>query len=160
MSHQPCGRASRGLHGIVAAGLMALMTAVLAACSHHAAPPAGRWEGVYDQGNAIVAARLEITPKGDIFISAPNAEDIGDVSPEDRAAIRSRLADGLAQGWSDVKPLDWEFDGKTFRKPGGIAPQAVWDNGQMMLVVYLGRGAINVPMRAVKDFSPDPFAPA
>ena len=135
------------------------MLIFLAACSRHAPPPAGRWEGVYDQGDAIVAARLEITPKSNIFISAPNAEGFGNVSPEERAAIRQRLAEGLAQGWDGVKPLDWEFDGKTFRKPGGVAPQAVWDSGQMTLVVYLGRGAINIPMRAVKDFSPDPFAP-
>ena len=159
MSQQPCRRASAGFRSVPMVLFAVLALTFLAACSRHVPPPAGRWEGGYDAGDAIVAARMEVTPKGDIFISAPNAEGFGMVSQEDRAAIRGRLANGLAQGWDAVKPLDWEFDGKTFRKPGGVAPQAMWAGGQMTLVVYLGRGAIQIPMRAVKDFSPDPFAP-
>ncbi len=87
------------------------------ACSHNSAPPVGRWEGTLDLPDAIVAARLEITPKGEIFVSAPNADDFGNVSDEDRAAIRQRLADGLADSWDSVQPIALDFDGKTFRKP-------------------------------------------
>ncbi len=104
-----------------------------------------------------MVTRLEITPKGQIFISAPNAQDFGAVSDEDRAAIRQRLADGLEEDWGSAKSFDLDFDGKTFRRPGGIAPQLEWDSGtrQMTMIVYLGtRPAIHIPLRAVKQFSP------
>ncbi|MBS0275472.1 MAG: hypothetical protein JSR55_14060 [Proteobacteria bacterium] len=132
----------------------------LAGCSHQTAPPTGRWEGTYDAGDTLVAARMEITAKGQIFVSAPNAENIASTSNGARAAIRQRLASGLAAGWDDVTPIQLDFDGQTFRKPGGIAPQAEWNSSthRMTLIVYLGRGdGFRIPMRAVKTFSPDPF---
>lgn len=146
---------------LFAAFLACLCFAALAGCSHHVPPPVGRWEGTYDSGDIIVVARMEITPKEEIFVSAPNAEGIGDGSPEDRAAIRQRLADGLAQGWGSVTPHQMDFDGKDFRKPGGIAPQAEWDETthRMTLVVYLGKGdGLRIPLRAVREFSSNPFA--
>ena len=127
------------------------------------APPAGRWEGAYTSADAIIVARMEITGKGEIFVSAPNAENIGSAAAADRAAIRERLAADLAQGWDSVAPHSLDFDGKTFRKPGGIAPQAEWDSSskQMTLIVYLGKGAgIRIPLRNVKTFSANPFAGA
>jgi hypothetical protein len=139
--------------------IVALLCIGLAvACSQSTTPPVGRWEGTLDTPGAVVAARLEITSKGQIFVSAPNAEDFGNGSDEDRAAIRQRLADGLADSWNSVQPISLDFDGKTFRKPGGIAPQLEWDGSQMTMVVYLGkRDAIRIPLRAVKEFSPDPW---
>lgn len=136
---------------------LALLTA-LAACSQTQPPPAGRWEGTYESADSIIAARLQITPKGQIFLSAPNAENIA--QGDDRTLIRQRLAQGLAAGWDNVRPIKLDFDGKTFRKPEGIAPQAEWnpDTNQMTLIVYMGRGdGIRIPMRAVKTFSTNPF---
>jgi hypothetical protein len=135
---------------------------VIAACSH-AAPPTGRWEGVYDVNGTVVAARVEITANGDIYVSAPDAMDVDGASADDRAAIRQRLADGLNQSWGSVVPRRMDFDGKTFRKPGGIAPQMEWDSASntMTLVLYLGTAPeIRIPLHPVKDFSPDPFAHA
>jgi hypothetical protein len=142
--------------------IVALLCIGLAvACSRSTTPPTGRWEGTLDARDAIVAARLEITPKGQIYVSAPNAEDFGNVSDEDRAAMRQRLADGLAESWDSVRPMMLDFDGTTFRKPGGIAPQMEWDGSQMTLVVYLGkRDALRIPLRPVKQFSPDPWSNA
>jgi len=145
-----------------AAFLACLCFATVASCSRNVPPPVGRWEGTYDAGDAIIVARMEVTPKEQIFVSAPNAEDVGNVSGEDRAAIRQRLADGLAQGWDGSPPHQMDFDGKVFRKPGGIAPQAEWDDAtrRMTLVVYLGKGdGVRIPLRAVKEFSPNPFTP-
>jgi hypothetical protein len=122
----------------------------------------GRWEGAYDAGSTIVVARMEITQKGQIFVSAPNAENIASASSNDRAAIRQRLADDLMQGWDGVTPHQMDFDGKTFRKPGGIAPQAEWDDKthRMTLIVYLDRGAgLHIPLRTVKEFGSNPFGP-
>jgi hypothetical protein len=140
--------------------LAGLCLVTVTACSRHVPPPVGRWEGTYDSGDTIVAARMEITPKEQIFVSAPNAENIGDMSREDRAAIRRKLADGLAAGWDSLSPHKMDFDGKSFRNPGGIAHQAEWDAAtrHMTLIVYLGKGAgIRIPMHSVKTFSPDPF---
>lgn len=143
--------------GAIFVGLLCL--AAIAGCSHSEPPPIGRWEGVYQSSDTMVAARFEIAANGQMFLSAPNAEDIA--AGDDRQAIRQRLAQGLAAGWDDVQPVKLEFDGKTFRKPGGIAPQAEWNSGaqKMTLIVYLGRGAVRIPMRSVKTFSANPFAP-
>jgi len=89
------------------------------------------------------------------------------IGHEDRLSIvdhldelRSRLAADLANSWSDVAPRSFDFDGTTFRKPGGIAPQMVWDkaSGQMTLELYIGTSpALPVPLRPVSDFHDNPF---
>lgn len=143
-----------------AAILACLCFAALTACSRHVPPPVGRWEGTYDAGDTIVVARMEVTPKEEIFVSAPNAEGISSMSAEDHAAVRQKLADGLAAGWDSVPPHRMDFDGKDFRKPEGIAPQAEWDaeTRRMTLIVYLDKGdGIRIPLRSVKEFSPNPF---
>ena len=130
-------------------------------CSRNVAPPVGRWEGTYDANDTIVVARMEITSKGQIFVAAPNAENIGAMSAEDHAAVRQKLADGVAAEWDSVTPHPLEFDGKDFRRPGGIAPQAEWDaNSQRMtLIVYLDKGdGLRIPLRTVKEFSQNPFS--
>jgi len=66
----------------------------------------------------------------------------------------------LAGGWGEIAPRPMDFDGTTFRKPGGIAPQMVWKAKarRMSLIVYLGtRPAIRIAMREVGDFSENPF---
>ena len=128
----------------------------LAACSHPA-PPQGRWEGTYESGDAMIAARLEISADGLVRVSAPNVQDLG---PDDRDAARAKLAADLDAGWDSVQPRAMDFDGETFRKPGGIAPQMVWKGKwrHMSLIVYLGtRPAITIPMKQVGGFSDNPF---
>lgn len=137
-----------------------LFVLLVAGCSRHTPPPQGLWEGTYETAEAMVAARIEIDAKGNIRVSAPNAEDVGD-NEDDRAAMRQKLAGGLSAGWNEVEPRTMEFDGRTFRKPGGIAPQMVWyaSRKQMILVVYPGKkSAIRIPMRPVEAFSDDPWA--
>lgn len=140
-------------------GLLAfLMVLLVAGCSRHT-PPAGRWEGTYDSADAMVVARVEIDSKAGIRISAPNAENVGD-NEDDRAAMRQHLAAGLASGWDEVEPRTMDFDGRIFRKPNGIAPQMMWEAGKkrMYLVVYLDkRPGMKIPLRAVDDFSDDPW---
>lgn len=101
---------------------------------------------------------MEINAKGKIFVSAPDATNVGGVSG-DRAGIRQRLAQGLASGWSDVVSHQYDFDGSTFRKPGGIAPQMDWHSSDntMTMYVYLGTDAIHVALHPVKDFSDNPW---
>lgn len=134
----------------------ALIVAVLAACSGGAKPPAGRWQGVYEDAGLIVVARLEIDPKGDIRVSAPNAiADLAAMSENDRAGLRTRLLGELAQSWKKVGPLPLEFDGKDFRKPGGVAPQLQWDAkaGHMTMIYYSGnRASVRVPLDPVQQF--------
>jgi hypothetical protein len=104
----------------------------------------------------MIAARLEIVPGGIVRVSAPDAfVDIASMSATDKAQLRDRLEEGLAAAWPQVMPLDLEFDGKVFRKPGGIAPQIAWDKatGQMTLFVYAGTHAtIRVPLEPVENF--------
>jgi len=128
---------------------------VLGACSDPQ-PPVGRWQGVYEDAGVIIAARLEISQNGAIRVSAPNAiTGEAPLPPEERDGLRRRLEDGLAVSWPSVEPLRLQFDGKAFRKPGGVAPQLEWDSAkrQMTLVYYSGnRSSVRVPLTAVGEF--------
>jgi len=148
------------MHRFYSTVLAGLCLLAVTGCSRHVPPPVGRWEGTYDSGATIVAARMEVTSQEQIYVSAPNAENVGGMSADDHAAIRHRLAGGLAAGWDSVTPLKMDFDGKSFRKPDGIAHQAEWDAAtqRMTLIVYLDKGdGIRIPLRKVKEFTPDPF---
>ena len=141
-----------------AACLVALLLTV-AACSKPK-PPVGKWEGGYERGGDLVVARVEILPSGEVKVMAPDITNV--MGP--RAQVeeyRARLSADLVNGWSGVEPRNFEFDGKTFRKPGGIAPQMVWDKttNYMTLQLYIGaRPALPVPLRPVDDFHDNPFA--
>lgn len=138
--------------------LCVVLAAALAGCSKPE-PPAGKWEGGYEGGGDLVAARVEILPGGGVKISAPDITNaIGNRDQID--AMRAQLAADLANGWSEVTPRIFDFDGKTFRKPGGVAPQMVWDkdSNQLTLELYIGaRPAMPVPLRPVNDFHDNPF---
>ena len=122
-------------------------------------PPAGRWEGTFDSGDTLVAVRLEIDKDGAIYLSAPDAMGAS-ADPDEREAIRQRLAEGLDQSWPEVPARQMEFDGKAFRKPGGVAPQMIWDpdSKHMFVILYPGtRASIRVVMHDVADFDSDPW---
>ena len=131
----------------------------LAACSKPT-PPVGKWEGGYESGGDLVAARVEVLPSGQVKVSAPDITNA--MGPRDQVdELRARLAADLANSWSEVSPRSFDFDGTTFRKPGGIAPQMVWDKAtnQMTLELFIGaRPALPVPLRPVSDFHDNPFA--
>ncbi len=141
--------------------VIALMTFMVTACSRPA-PPTGRWEGVYESPTTIIAAWLEIGKTGLIRVSAPNTSNIApDATAADRQSIQEEMMARLASGWGSVEPRTMDFDGKTFRKPSGIAPQMKWDakTKQMTLVLYLGANpALNVALHKVEYFSENPFA--
>ncbi|MBU6298219.1 MAG: hypothetical protein KJS68_08230 [Alphaproteobacteria bacterium] len=136
------------------------VTVAVIACSRHS-PPVGRWAGNYESNEVMVDARLEILPNGRVRVSAPDMFDIGSVSEDDRAAMHVRLASDLAEGWDQVSPRPMDFDGRVFRKPGGVAPQIEWNPNthEMRLVFYFGTmRSIHIPMHAVNDFRSDPWA--
>ena len=139
--------------------LLIVIAAALAGCSKPQ-PPVGKWEGGTDSGGNLVVARVEILPNGQVKVMAPDITNA--VGPRERIdELRARLAADLANGWSAVAPRSFDFDGKTFRKPGGIAPQMVWDkaSNQMTLELYIGaQPAMPVPLRPVEDFHDNPFA--
>ena len=141
------------------AALLPAILLALTACSKPT-PPVGKWEGGYEGGADLVAARVEILPGGGVKISAPDITNaMGSRDQVD--AMRAQLAADLANGWSEVTPRSFDFDGKTFRKPGGVAPQMVWDKdtNQLTLELYIGaRPALPVPLRPVNDFHDNPFA--
>ena len=139
--------------------LLIVIAAALTGCSKPQ-PPVGKWEGGYESGGDLVVARVEILPSGQIKVMAPDYTN----AVGSRARIeelRARLAASLANGWSEVTPRTFDFDGKTFRKPGGIAPQMVWDkaSNHLTLQLYIGsRPAMPVPLRPVDDFHDNPWA--
>src|ERR1700750_278403 len=139
--------------------LVLLVFVVLAACSKPSPPP-GRWEGGYSGGGVLVAARVEIGADGQVRLSAPDVTNLQNAKPEQLQQQRDTLAADLASGWDGVAPRRFDFDGKTFRKPGGIAPQMVWDKAtnQMTLQLYFGANpALPVVLRPVDGFHDNPF---
>ncbi|HVV26534.1 MAG TPA: hypothetical protein VHC40_01065 [Rhizomicrobium sp.] len=144
------------LYGVLS--LLALCLPGLAACSRPA-PPVGKWEGGYEGGGDLVAARVEISPDGLVRVMAPDITNaIGNRATIDE--YRARLAADLANGWGEVRPRKFDFDGEVFRKPGGIAPQMIWDKAtnQITLQLYIGaRPALPVPLRPVAGFHDNPF---
>jgi hypothetical protein len=130
----------------------------LTACSKPT-PPVGKWEGGYESGGDLVVARVEILPGGQTKVMAPDITNA--VGSRDQInELRARLSADLANGWSEVTPRSFDFDGKTFRKPGGIAPQMIWDkaSNHLTLELYIGsRPAMAVPLRPVDDFHDNPF---
>ncbi len=152
VADQPIRGVMRTLLTLIACALL------LAGCSKHAAP-AGRWEGTYESGDTFVAARLEISD-GLVRVSAPDVTDDGLRDESERAQMRANMAARLAGAWGEIEPRKMDFDGTTFRKPGGIAPQISWDpeTKVMTLWVYLGTNpAIKIPLRPVSAFSDDPW---
>jgi hypothetical protein len=145
---------------LIAAGLIvASLALALAACSKPI-PPQGHWQGAYDSGGTLVVARVEIAANGQVRLSAPDLTNTQNADTEQRRQMRERLAAELANGWDAVMPRPMDFDGKTFRKPGGIAPQMTWDKTrkQMTLVLYLGNAApIYIPLQHVGAFSDNPW---
>ena len=134
---------------------IAALAAFMASCAKPE-PPIGRWQGLYQAGDVMIAARLEIAANGAVRVSAPNAfMDFAEMSDPDREAMRERLVAELTRAWPSVAPIALDFDGKIFRKPGGVAPQLEWDSGRhrMAMIVYPGiHPEIRVPLEAVKEF--------
>lgn len=132
---------------------------LVAGCAKHT-PPQGRWEGGYDGNGILVAARVEVGPDGMVKISAPDITNQEGAKPEQLEEMRARLAADLATAWDGVEPRPFDFDGTTFRKPGGVAPQIVWDknSNQMTLELYIGANpALPVPLRPVDNFHDNPW---
>jgi hypothetical protein len=137
----------------------ALLFLVLTACSKPQ-PPQGRWEGGFDGNGVMVAARVEIGADGQVKVSAPDLTNAQGAKPEQLAQMRERLAADLATAWDTVESRPFDFDGRVFRKPGGIAPQMEWDktSNQMTLEIYIGANpALPVPLRPVDAFHDDPW---
>jgi hypothetical protein len=144
----------RGFAILLIAGL------ILAGCGKSQQPPSGRWIGHFESSAVMVVAWLEISPAGDVRVSAPDILDPGEPSDEQRQAAHKRLANELYDGWGNVTARHYEFDGHVFRKPGGVAPQMEWDPGtrQMNLVFYFGmQRSMRIPLTRVKEFTEDPW---
>ena len=149
---------SRLFLGLALAGAFVLVT--LTGCSKPQ-PPVGRWEGGYQFAGTLVAARVEVMPDGQVRVSAPDITNLDLAKPDRLVALRQELAADLATGWDGIAPRPFDFDGKTFRKPGQIAPQMVWDKktNQMELKLYIGANpAMPVPLRPVPGFHDNPWA--
>src|ERR1700761_5682596 len=99
---------------MVKALLFVVLAAALAGCGK-SQPPVGKWEGGYESGGDLVAARVEILAGGGVRISAPDFTNAMG-SRDQIDAMRAQLAASLVNGWSEVAPRSFDFDGKTFRK--------------------------------------------
>jgi hypothetical protein len=142
--------------------ILLMVALALAACSKQHVPPAGRWIGHFESPSVMVVAWLEISPSGDVRVSAPDYLDIGEPTAEVRDAAHKKLSSQLSDDWGAVQPRHYDFDGHTFRKQGGVAPQMEWNpkTQQMKLVFYFGmQRSMHIPMTPVKEFTEDSWLP-
>lgn len=147
------------MQNVTMALIVGICLAAASACSD-SKPPTGRWEGIYESPEITIAARLEIDGNGAIYVSAPDTLNGAAASEDERQAIHQRLAQELAGDWGAVEPRRMEFDGKVFRKPGGVAPQLEWnpDTKQMTMIVYPGaQPSVRLSLHAVREFSDNPW---
>ena len=86
-----------------AAAFPVLALLVLTACSKPQ-PPQGRWEGGYERGGTLVAARVEIGADGLIKVSAPDITNMQDAKPERLQRVREELSADLVTAWDTVEP--------------------------------------------------------
>jgi len=103
---------------------------------------------------------VEITADGLVKISAPDVTGMQTARPERLQAIREELAADLVTAWDAITPRPFDFDGKTFRKPGEFAPQMEWDksSNQITLELYIGANpALPIPLRPVDNFHDNPW---
>src|SRR5262249_37863349 len=145
----------RAMRSLVAAVIAIVL---LAACSGSGPePPVGRWEGFYSGAGVMIAARVEIGKGGRVRMSAPNAfMDFANMPEADKADVQRRLMASLASDWAAARAHRLDFDGHTFRNPGGVAPQLEWDAGtnHMTMFVYPGtKPTVRIELEPVKDFS-------
>jgi hypothetical protein len=142
--------------------ILLLAGLLLGSCAEKHQPPVGRWIGHYESPTVMVVAWLEITPAGEVRVSAPDFLDIGDRTDDQLREMHKRLAYDLSEGWGEVKLRQYDFDGRVFRKLGGVAPQMEWDpvTKDMKVVFYFGMShSIRIPMQPVKNFNEDPWLP-
>ncbi len=145
----------RRIYILMLAGLV-----MLAACSGQDHPPDGRWIGHMDTPDVMVVAWLEFLEDGTLKVSAPDILGVGNIQESEKTRLHARLSRRLLAHWSEVEPRRMDFDGRVFRKPGGIAPQIEWDpdTRDMKLVFYFGlHKSIRIRMRQVSDFRSDPW---
>jgi hypothetical protein len=142
--------------------ILLIAALVLVACSRAPVSPTGRWVGHYESPSVMVVAWLEILPNGVVRVSAPDILDIGEPNEDQRQVARRRLASQLFDNWGQVPARHYDFDGHTFRKHGGVAPQMEWNPNtkQMKLVFYFGmERSMRIVMQPVKEFGEDPWLP-
>lgn len=132
----------------------AVMAIFLVACSDPA-PPQGVWEGTYEADDVLIIARLAIAADGSARVTAPNAfRNYAAMQPFERELVRNELRAELDRSWPHVQPVRFDFDGKVFRKPGGVAPQLEWDDPKkvMTMIFYAGTSpTIRVQMASAEN---------
>jgi hypothetical protein len=131
----------------------------LAGCSKPQ-PPVGKWEGGTQSGGVLIVARVEIAANGLVRVSAPDVTNVDETKPDAVRDALSELQADLLNGWPEVKPREFTFDGKTFHEPNRVAPAMVWDKptNTMTLQVYIGRNpALPVSLRPVPEFHDSVF---
>ncbi len=85
-----------------------------------------------------------------VRVMAPDITNL--TGPRERIELyRDRLASDLANGWSEVAPREFAFDGKTFRSRAGSHRRWLWDKdtNQWSCSFHIGANpALPVPLRA------------
>src|SRR6185312_7697994 len=87
---------------MIRALLFVVLAAALTGCGK-TEPPVGKWEGGYEGGGDLVAARVEILPGGKVKVMAPDITNA--MGPREQInQLRAQLAADLVNGWSEVAP--------------------------------------------------------
>lgn len=133
------------------------IASVAVGCSDNRAP-IGKWQGAYSGDNAIIVARVEVQSDGQVRVTAPDAfADYTQMSEADKMFVEQNLRAGLTASWPKVAPRKFDFDGHTFRVPGGVAPQLTYDSSTRHMTMYVYQGGaqptLHIDMAPVAQFT-------
>lgn len=130
-----------------------LFLLVLAACASNEAPQ-GRWEGVSESANWLVAVRLQVDPGNVIHASALSIR-VTDVSLSERLSLAEKIRATMPGQWPQAVRSKVDFSNNVLKKAGGFAPLFVYDpKSRSMTFNFYADGKLSehVKLHPVKNF--------
>ena len=120
-------------------GFIAALTLTwLSACGDTQAPR-GRWEGLSQSADWLVAVRLQVDPKNTMHSTALSVS-VKDISLPRRMELTRKIKETLVEQWPDAVVGKIDYSGNTITRAGGVAPLFVFDpkSGAMTFHFYAG----------------------
>lgn len=132
---------------------VAMLSLLLASCGASEAP-LGRWEGVSESTNWLVAVRLQVDP-GNVIHSTALSINVSDTALPERAMLSDKIRSMLPDEWERATSSKVDFVNNVIRRAGGFAPMFVYDPGKGTMTFNFyggGKHAEHVKLHPVKNF--------
>jgi len=133
--------------------LVSALAFALACCSREEAPP-GKWEGMSQSSDWLVAVRLQVD-HGNIIHATALSVPVSNTTLPERMDLSRKIKAMLAEAWKDAPVGKVEYSGNTITREGGVAPLFVYQPAMnIMTFNFYGAGRLSerVKLYPVKEF--------